>query len=732
MGINIPMRQHSYVRLGQLNIGAILPIHEFDEDRSCGSKLRDPRAVQEAEAIVYAIDKINNDPSLLPNVTLGFVILDNCAKDTTALAQVMHFMPLKQNRHDVSSFTRLEAENQSLFSMKVFYDVIGVLGAKSSKSSIMIAPILELFKIPQISPTSSSDLLSDSSRYPYFFRIVTPDRFQVRAIVDIISHFRWTYISIIYSGGGYGREGAKLLQKLVQRKGTCVATSTEVSQSAQIDRYDHVIRKLRRNPMARAVVLFTDIEEARGVLDAAKRVGASKEFIWIGSDGLGLNLDSLKGREKQLIGSLTIKSYTGQVPDFHSYFESLNPRHDVPNPWFKEMWNDSFNCSYFGSSSTCRGRGNIRDSPIYHPDSAVSYVIDGVYAFAYALHNMINAVCPEAKGKAIRQCVTGETYLRFIKNISFPGYTGHVKFDQNGDDLGKYEILNLQRKGGQYRQVRVGLWDARKSYLQINESSIVWRINGLPAHRTPRSSCGKTCSRGEIYTYEKGTCCWRCTRCDPNEITIDNSTRCETCPTFHWPTRASTTCEPIPPSYARWRDCLTWLLATLAIIGLICSITIFVLFLKHRDSRLVKSSSKELSFIMLLGVCSKFLLVFSFIAKPTFLTCYVNHVGFSITFTFVYAPLITKTNRIYRIFEAGKRTTRPPCFTSPVSQVIIVVLVITIQVGLFLLSMELCCNLYVHPPFIMKWVHSPFDISILGIQDTFINLLKSSRFVSWR
>ena len=50
--------------------------------------LRESGVVQHTEAMVYAIDNINADPRLLPNVTLGFVILDDCLKPTTALAQV--------------------------------------------------------------------------------------------------------------------------------------------------------------------------------------------------------------------------------------------------------------------------------------------------------------------------------------------------------------------------------------------------------------------------------------------------------------------------------------------------------------------------------------------------------------------------------------------------------------------------------------------------------------------
>ena len=56
--------------------------------KPCGIGLRESGVVQHAEAMVYAINNINANPRLLQGVTLGFVILDDCLKPTTALAQV--------------------------------------------------------------------------------------------------------------------------------------------------------------------------------------------------------------------------------------------------------------------------------------------------------------------------------------------------------------------------------------------------------------------------------------------------------------------------------------------------------------------------------------------------------------------------------------------------------------------------------------------------------------------
>jgi len=50
---------------------------------------------QRMEAMLYAIDQINEDPSLLPDIVLGAHILDTCSNPSYALEQSMQFVRTK-------------------------------------------------------------------------------------------------------------------------------------------------------------------------------------------------------------------------------------------------------------------------------------------------------------------------------------------------------------------------------------------------------------------------------------------------------------------------------------------------------------------------------------------------------------------------------------------------------------------------------------------------------------
>ena len=83
-----------------------------------------------------------------------------------------------KGNHEEEQITSHESNPMYSGHHRTFYDVVGVIGAESSPSSIMMANVLTLFGIPQISYTSTSDLLSDKNKFPYFMRMIPPDRFQ--------------------------------------------------------------------------------------------------------------------------------------------------------------------------------------------------------------------------------------------------------------------------------------------------------------------------------------------------------------------------------------------------------------------------------------------------------------------------------------------------------------------------------------------------------------------------
>jgi Receptor family ligand binding region len=82
---------------GEIVLGGIFPMHEHDSanrEYPCGA-IKEEKGIQRLEAMLYAIDEINKDDRLLPNITLGTVVIDSCSSDTYALEQSMEFVLTK-------------------------------------------------------------------------------------------------------------------------------------------------------------------------------------------------------------------------------------------------------------------------------------------------------------------------------------------------------------------------------------------------------------------------------------------------------------------------------------------------------------------------------------------------------------------------------------------------------------------------------------------------------------
>lgn len=63
----------------------------------CG-QVKEEKGVQRLEAMLFALDEINKDADLLPNTTIGALVLDSCSSDTYALDQSMEFVRSYMNQ----------------------------------------------------------------------------------------------------------------------------------------------------------------------------------------------------------------------------------------------------------------------------------------------------------------------------------------------------------------------------------------------------------------------------------------------------------------------------------------------------------------------------------------------------------------------------------------------------------------------------------------------------------
>ena len=647
-----------------------------NENEKCGMLRKS--AVERVEAMVYAIRRINENSNLLPRVNLIFDIHDTCTIPIMAL-------------EDSLNFVRLEA-NSSI-------PVSGVIGPAITDGSVLVASVLQLFQIPQISYGSTAAVLSDQSRFEYFFRTIPSDVQQVRAIASIINHYNWSYVFVLHSGDTYGTDGAQaLLQELnAANETTCIAAQISLPLGGLENDtvFDEAVEVISQDWVRNAsvAVLFSHREEANGMLSAVeRRVSLDPEsplvnLTWIGSDSWGLSLESRFYSRAR--GMLTVQPISNPIEDFVEYFTNLTPN-STNNPWFSGYWESFFSCSLSNRGNPCSLETQRLPRNLTLTSQQNPYVISGVYAFAVSLHKMLVDLCPNGNlcedvtvARLNSLGVDGTKLRRYLLNVSlsdtdlFPKINGTL-FDSFGDVRDPYTVYNLKHSANNRLSFElVGTWEF-SSGLSIDDEKIEWRSGSV----VPQSVCSVPCEPGQelVSIPNQERCCWTCRNC-LGEFTVSSGDRCYECENKFLPSDSRSSCISIPLTYFSWSNPLGLFTAVLASLGAsVCTCTGlgYVIFF---NNKIIKASSRELSAILLCGVFFCYILPFIFLIKPSPAACSIQRIGSGLSFSIVFSALLVKTNRIHRIFNrADHKITTPIRFIGPVSQVSITCLLVLVQI----------------------------------------------------
>ena len=503
-------------------------------------------------------------------------------------------------------------------------------------------------------------------------------------MVDIVHFMNWTAVFAVHSRGSYGERGILIFESYSDQSNVCIAQHYQLQPDHTTEKYDEIIDSFLKEKDIRVVVMFCNAEDLRSMLLAAKRAqqrGNKKKFIWLASDFWGTRLRHLEGLEDVADGAITleVQTFDKQLQPFYDYFWKLNPLNNSRNPWFREYWEKRFNCK-FGDNTSPVHRCNDsehRSSDLDRFDAKVPFVIDAVFSLAHALHALHKNACGAVPGFCPKmKNLDRKALLWYLRNVSFNGTTGHVKFDKNGDGVGKYDIY-IFRDAGQNPYQRLGSW------IEGDMTFASWKV--IEGYSHLESHCGKPCGPRAIRRMRDTRCCWTCETCDEDSY-VANEFTCKTCDKGMKPNTTADGCEPLHEKYLG----SVWIAVvfTLASLGIIATSIVCGVFVKFASTPLIKASGHELSIVLLVGLLLCYGVAFVMVSHPTKTVCAIQRFGIGLCFNICYASLLVRTNRIARIFSGVKT----PSFISPKSQLLITAVIIAPELAMS------TTGLLIHPP----------------------------------
>uniref|UniRef100_A0AAQ4PW26 Olfactory receptor C family, u1 n=1 Tax=Gasterosteus aculeatus aculeatus TaxID=481459 RepID=A0AAQ4PW26_GASAC len=345
---------------GDVVIGGLFPLHYMASRPDF-----DHRAFRWMMTMVFAVEEINRNSSLLPGVKLGYRIMDSCDQVHTSL--------------------------------KAILSLVTVVGLASSSPT------------RAVSYFATCTCLSDKHMYPSFLRTVPSDIFQVKGLVQLVTFLGWFWVGTIGTTDDYSQYGIQEFSNQFRQQGGCVAFHLTIPKTPTAAETQEMADRLQGSTAVVVVVFATEGQLMDLVLELAKRNVTGIQ--WIASEAWVTARLLTSPRFHPLLEGTLGFSFPGvRIPALKEFLLNLRPSPESGMEFVNMFWEELFSCrlKFSGNKSeenedshppVCTGSEDLSYIHSTFTDVSrvrVSYnVYKAVYAIAHALHTLLN--CDSAK-----------------------------------------------------------------------------------------------------------------------------------------------------------------------------------------------------------------------------------------------------------------------------------------------------------------------------------------------
>ncbi|XP_075131809.1 extracellular calcium-sensing receptor-like [Leptodactylus fuscus] len=721
-----------YIQEGDVLLGGIFPLHLSPgtqpeiftrPPRSHSCQRFSFRSFRWILAFLFAVEEANRTPGMLPNLTLGAAVMDSCSEAKGAVGGTSWLLSggpgRPMNYHCLGLPSRLTA----------------VLGDADGEAAISVANILGLYNYPQINYFAPPASLSNRFFFPTSLSVAPTLSSQAKGIVRLLEEFGWSWVGVL-SQATSSALSQSFLEEMESSR-VCLAFWENLPSESSTEDVRWVSTIIRQST-AHVVVVFSLEAYLNPVLLELAYNGDTRDRIWLTTDAWSSSPSLVTSQlSKFLGGTLGLVLRNGAAPGFREFVFGLHPSHFNNHTFFKEFWEEAFSCQWtremdnasfsqtgaskfsFSSSTfpfapsplpsstkaLCTGREDLGALKIFSDigDLRVTYnVYKAVTMVAKTLKDM--ADCRQI-GRALvgNHCADMANFnpwqlFFYLRRVRLKGNIGDdLYFDSLGNAPAIYDITNWQELSGVTYWVRVGSYESGAHLGQdlfINHSAIHW---GGKFSQIPISVCSKECPPGFWKAPRLGQphCCFDCIPCAIGSISNQtNAIDCFLCPEEKWPNSAHDQCIPREVELLSLSERLGISLGSTSILGSFLPIFVLLLFIRNRETPLVRANNCTLSFILLVALTLSFLCPLLLLAPPGNQICLIRQAAFGVLFTLCISCLLAKTVIVVLAFRANQPGGCLKIPMGPRWPIFFAVFCTTIQFAL-------CCSWFsVDPPFL--------------------------------
>ncbi|XP_056681052.1 vomeronasal 2 receptor 577 isoform X1 [Monodelphis domestica] len=665
-----------------------------------------PRHYYQVLALMFAVEEINRNNKLLPNITLGFHIFNAYHNDERTLE---------------SSLVWLSGQGPTIpnYSCERQGKSIVVIGGATSELTVAMGSLLELYRFPQITYGLFDPLLNDPVQFPSVYQMASRDTSLPLAMVRLMLHFKWTWVGLVASDDSRSEKFIRDLQEEMVRNDICVAFKQKIFYDVTEDNdyLSYFLKKLFCST-ARVIVIYGNTDTLL-TLRFSKVPHTLLYRLWITSSHWDIAKKPGYVYFDNFHGALIFSDQTSRIPGFKHFLKTTKPAKYPEDIFLQNFWNSAFGCASKigkGDETICSPNASLDTLTLSYLDMTMSHqsytVYSAVYAVALALHEMFLVISEmESNSNGSNSGIYPWKLHSFLKNIQFNNSAGNLIVLTEKNSVASYDIFNYVTFGNDTEVlVKVGEFISEAPVGQefiIQQKAIVWpRTWGEPLP----SRCDKVCSPGfHIKALEgKPVCCFDCAPCPQGQISNQTGKdQCMKCPEDHYPNTERIHCLPKRVTFLAYEETLGMALASIAASFSLLTALVLWVFVKHRDTPIVKANNRDLSYILLFSLSLCFLCSLFFIGRPTATNCLLRQTTFGVLFTVAVSSILAKTITVVLAFRATRPGSRSRRWVGSRGPIYLVVFCTFIQVSLCTMW------LFLSPPFPDADTHSDPEHIIL-------------------
>ncbi|XP_062993211.1 vomeronasal type-2 receptor 26-like [Elgaria multicarinata webbii] len=634
---------------------------------------------QHVLALAFAVNEINRDPELLPNITLGFHIHDSYYDAQMTYRTTLDLL-FKSHRFIPN------------YKCDTHKNLIAIIGGLGFDTSVNMEDILGYYKIPQLIYGSIAPEERDTIQKKAFYRMVPNEHSQYLGIIYLLQHFGWTWVGIFVVVIDSGERFLEAMETLLSQNGICSAFTQRIPQQIRIDDLDEFtdivseIYLIVTSTEANAFIVYGEsftisrLIIVKFIIDSGNEANTSFGKVWIVTTQSDFVLKGFqRGWGLQLFqGAISFTIHSKECLGFREFIQNIKPHWTQGNSFLKDFWEQAFDC--FSPrpgipvmvNETCTGEENLESLPTPQFELGMtghSYSIyNAVYAVAHTLHAMMSSrthrrVMFGGKTAALQDLQPWQLHP-FLHRISFNNSAGEsVSFNDNREVEGGFDIINLVTfPNNSFSRVKIGRMDPNapegKEFM-IDGHMIAWPSGFNQV--LPISLCNEPCFTGHQKRNKEGEkfCCYDCVPCAEGKISNQTDINdCFPCPEDQYPNWNRNECIPKTIHFLSHEEPLGVCLITVALSFSLITALVLGIFLMHSDTPIVKANNQNLTYTLLISLLLSFFSTLLFLGKPGELTCLLRQPTFGFVFSVAISCVLAKTTTVFLAFRATKPGSR--------------------------------------------------------------------------